>query len=373
MMFDEFCQMSREKDMSQNCLNLLWRVGKLSQFVVARPKLSWRFFVFPSPSRRARQVVVFIVDDLGFRGPGTPDSLKNSAHMLRNLTTNMRDVPPQRASAGQNGILCLDVLNRGSRFATIRIANGSQRFHIARFESQGQRTLRIAVKALLLSLLRWVSNRAIRFETSKMLFQWRQCHRSLPSPYGLHTGPSAWDASQMFSALRKDARSFPSRPAPSNSISTRRVSGMTPLPLHQRPMVSLTSVENRHAKLGHILGTSVGLKCSRWHCTRYHWIFTLHLSKRDCFWGQKRYRKETMWQRVCRTFGWTFWCDLPQNPCFTGSWLNPLELFRTFVGAVRAIFGFLAPEICVMPPHRASAVQNAILCPKTLDPQHPAP
>ena len=34
-------------------------------------------------------------------------------------------------------------------------------------------------------------------------------------------------------------------------------------------------------------------------------------------WGQKRYHKETVWQRFCRTFGWTFWCDLPQNPCFT--------------------------------------------------------
>ena len=33
----------------------------------------------------------------------------------------------------------LDVLNRSSRFAAIRIATGSQRFQIARFESQGQK------------------------------------------------------------------------------------------------------------------------------------------------------------------------------------------------------------------------------------------
>ena len=33
----------------------------------------------------------------------------------------------------------IDVLNRSSRFATIRIATGLQRFQIARFESQGQK------------------------------------------------------------------------------------------------------------------------------------------------------------------------------------------------------------------------------------------
>ena len=59
-------------------------------------------------------------------------------------------------------------------------------------------------------------------------------------------------------------------------------------------------------------------------------------------WGQKRYHKETVWQRFCRTFGWTFWCDLPQNPCFTGQWPvtpsncseNSLVLFVRFWGFV---------------------------------------
>ena len=32
--------------------------------------------------------------------------------------------------------------------------------------------------------------------------------------------------------------------------------------------------------------------------------------------GQKRYPKELLRQRFRRTFGWTFWCGLPQNPCF---------------------------------------------------------
>ena len=42
-------------------------------------------------------VVVFIVDDLGFRGPGTPDSLtelcqpQNTANMLGHLTKSMCD------------------------------------------------------------------------------------------------------------------------------------------------------------------------------------------------------------------------------------------------------------------------------------------
>ena len=35
--------------------------------------------------------------------------------------------------------------------------------------------------------------------------------------------------------------------------------------------------------------------------------------------GQTKYPKELARQRFCRTFGWTFWCDLPQNPCFIGS------------------------------------------------------
>ena len=34
--------------------------------------------------------------------------------------------------------------------------------------------------------------------------------------------------------------------------------------------------------------------------------------------GQKKYHEEIAWQRFGRTFGWTFSCDLPQNPCFHG-------------------------------------------------------
>ena len=45
-----------------------------------------------------------------------------------------------------------------------------------------------------------------------------------------------------------------------------------------------------------------------------------------------------------RAFRWTFCCVLHPSPCFTGSWpRNPLELFRKFFGAVRAIFGFVSP------------------------------
>ena len=43
------------------------------------------------------------------------------------------DIPPKKLLFG------LDVLNRGSRLAAIRIATDSQRFHIARFQSQGQK------------------------------------------------------------------------------------------------------------------------------------------------------------------------------------------------------------------------------------------
>ena len=39
----------------------------------------------------------------------------------------------------------IDILNRGSWFAASRIATGSQRFQIARFESQGHKIVRIAV------------------------------------------------------------------------------------------------------------------------------------------------------------------------------------------------------------------------------------
>ena len=71
-----------------------------------------------------------------------------------------------RAFGGEKGsrkVLNLDVLNRGSRFAAIRIAVGSQRFQIARFESQGQKPFELLLRLYYLSLLRSVSNPAIRF------------------------------------------------------------------------------------------------------------------------------------------------------------------------------------------------------------------
>ena len=48
----------------------------------------------------------------------------------------------------------LYVLNRGSRFATIRIATGSQRTQIARFESQGQTKFESLLRLCYFSLLR---------------------------------------------------------------------------------------------------------------------------------------------------------------------------------------------------------------------------
>ena len=42
-------------------------------------------------------------------------------------------------------------------------------------------------------------------------------------------------------------------------------------------------------------------------------VITFFVSQR-----QKRYPKELLRQRFRQTFGCTFWCDLPQNPCFIG-------------------------------------------------------
>ena len=64
-------------------------------------------------------------------------------------------------------------------------------------------------------------------------------------------------------------------------------------------------------------------KSLRFRCAKF-WTFKSLMGKsgdiwgEDFSWGQKRYDKETAWQRFGRTFGRTFWCDLPQNPCFTG-------------------------------------------------------
>ena len=81
-------------------------------------------------------------------------------------------------------------------------------------------------------------------------------------------------------------------------------------------------------------------------------VFTAHFRLWEkLLWGQNRYHKETVRQRFCRTFGWTFWCDLPQNPCFTGERPSgsPLELFRKSFGAIHAISwlceSFSAPDL----------------------------
>ena len=53
--------------------------------------------------------------------------------------------------------------------------------------------------------------------------------------------------------------------------------------------------------------------------------------------GQRRYPKELLRQSFRRTVAWTFWRDLPQNPCFI--WIvpsncseNSLVLFVRFLG-----------------------------------------
>ena len=56
----------------------------------------------------------------------------------------------------------VDVLNRRLRFAAIRIATGSQRFQIARFETQGQKLFESLLRLYYFSLIRWASNHAIR-------------------------------------------------------------------------------------------------------------------------------------------------------------------------------------------------------------------
>ena len=61
--------------------------------------------------------------------------------------------------------------------------------------------------------------------------------------------------------------------------------------------------------------------------------------------NRKGYHKEIVWQRLCYTFGWTFWCDLPH--IFESKSLlllgNALELFRAASGLVRAILWLCEP------------------------------
>ena len=68
-------------------------------------------------------------------------------------------------------------------------------------------------------------------------------------------------------------------------------------------------------------------------------------SKRGLIQGRIRYHKKLVWQRFRRTLGWAFWCDLPQNPCFTG-WC-PWIVKKIPFGAFRAIF-WLCVCVCVV-------------------------
>ena len=72
----------------------------------------------------------------------------HKAHMKNQQTCGWgwKDNPDLRSK--------LDVLNRSSRFAALRITTGSHRLLIDRFESQGQKAVQIAAKAYYLSLLR---------------------------------------------------------------------------------------------------------------------------------------------------------------------------------------------------------------------------
>ena len=57
--------------------------------------------------------------------------------------------------------------------------------------------------------------------------------------------------------------------------------------------------------------------------------------------GAEKVLKELLRQRFRRTFGWTFWCDLPQNPCFTGYWLVTLRIVLKYSVALFVPFWFL--------------------------------
>ena len=55
------------------------------------------------------------------------------------------------------------------------------------------------------------------------------------------------------------------------------------------------------------------------------WMFMSTVSYQEALrhqkqsgWGPEKVPQRTCVTKICRTFGWTFCCDLPQNPCFIG-------------------------------------------------------
>ena len=48
--------------------------------------------------------------------------------------------------------------------------------------------------------------------------------------------------------------------------------------------------------------------------------------------------------KICRTFGWTFWCDLPQSPCSIGYWpVTPSNCSENSLVLFVRFFGFVSP------------------------------
>ena len=92
---------------------------------------------------------------------------------------------------------------------------------------------------------------------------------------------------------------------------------------------------------------------SEWEIRFSEWRLKIWAMRKTIGGQKKGTTKKLCDKDFCRTFGWTFWCDLPQNPCFIGNGpVNPLELFWKFFGAVRALFwlceSFLAPETTIL-------------------------
>ena len=68
--------------------------------------------------------------------------------------------------------------------------------------------------------------------------------------------------------------------------------------------------------------------------------------------GTKKEPQRTYVTRFCRTFRWTFWCDLPEKPCFTGKSLELVfgtvlcQIWSWYLGdpfrlfPVMSVFGF---------------------------------
>ena len=66
----------------------------------------------------------------------------------------------------------------------------------------------------------------------------------------------------------------------------------------------------------------------------------LHRENLEFSQGQKRYPKELLRQRFCWTFGWTFWCDLPQKSLF--NWEVP-RIVQKILWSVLWLWGSFLP------------------------------